>query len=163
MCSNEVVTYYQGHSSSLHSYSQRACQTPVSWVKLLIPKKLGWSHTDDLWVKDTEAHQQCPEASNALMCASAALLAAKFVFWKDKCIKLSSDFSSTHIISAQTGIALHITLRLQIQAWICSALVLKQLLSTDQNINTVQMTLVLVCFALSQAFASQNHASFERP
>jgi len=23
---------------------------------LLIPKQLGWSHTDDLWVKDTEAH-----------------------------------------------------------------------------------------------------------
>ena len=100
--------------------------------------------------------KQCPEASNALKCASGTLLAAKFVFWKDKCIKWSSDCSSTCIISAQTGIALHITLRLQIHTWICSASVLKQLLSTDQNTNTVQMTLMLIYFALSQAFASQN-------
>lgn len=36
------------------------------------------------------------EHPSALMCANATHLAAKFVFWKDKYIKLRSDFSSSN-------------------------------------------------------------------
>lgn len=87
LAQSAVLMLCQGHPSALRSHSQRVCQAPLGWVQLLIPKKLGWSHTGDLWVRGTEAYEQCPEASHALTCASAMLLAAKFVFWKDKSIK----------------------------------------------------------------------------